>query len=178
MVQRSRNFRNTSRMASQTRSGPRHTTNEQAFEVIVRYPHHPFAGQRVTVNRRITHAGQVHYSIQAPDQHPVLLPAWMTESPAAALPIVEVPRLPLDPLRALHGLIEAQRSPSSSGMIRIDGGDNGTASTMATTRSPDACGSEPASATRYSGSRRDRQSSQASHRRVRRLHSKREGGEQ
>ena len=116
-------------------SSRRHTAVEQPSEVVVRYPYHPFAGRSVAVRRRVTHAGQVHYSIEGPDKHPVLLPAWMTESTAAALAIVEVPRLPLDPLRALHSLIEAQRAPSPSEMIRIDGGDSGTASTMATTRS-------------------------------------------
>src|SRR6516165_10536667 len=133
-------------------SSRRHTAVEQPSEVVVRYPYHPFAGRSVAVRRRVTHAGQVYYSIEGPDKHPVLLPAWMTESSAAALPIVEAPRLPLDALRALYGLIEAQRSPSSSGMIRMDGGDNGTASTMATTRSSDACGNEPAGATQSNGS--------------------------
>jgi len=155
-------------------SSQRHTAVEQPSEVVVRYPYHPFAGRSVAVRRRVTHAGQVHYSIEGPDKHPVLLPAWMTESSAAALPIVEAPRLPLDALRALYGLIEAQRSPSSSGMIRMDGGDNGTASTMAaTTRSSDACGNEPAGATQSNGSHGDHQTPQASHRRVRRPRSKR-----
>ena len=154
-------------------SSRRHTAVEQPSEVVVRYPYHPFAGRSVTVRRRVTHAGQVHYSIEAPDKHPVLLPAWMTESSAAALSIVEAPRLPLDALRALYGLIEAQRSPSSSGMIRMDGGHNGTASTMATTRSSDACRNEPAGATQSNGSHGDHQAPQASHWRVRRPRSKR-----
>src|SRR5260370_33091099 len=135
-----------SRMRSRAlhRSSSRlHTTHEQPSEVVVRYPHHPFAGQRITVTRCVTHAGQAHYSIQAPDKHPALLPAWMTESFAATLPIVEVPRLPLEALRALCGLIEAQCLPPSSGMIRVDGGHSGPASTMATTRSSDARGGEP-----------------------------------
>lgn len=150
-----------------------HTTHEQPSEVVVRYPHHPFAGQRITVTRCVTHAGQAHYSIQAPDKHPALLPAWMTESFAATLPIVEVPRLPLEALRALCGLIEAQCLPPSSGMIRVDGGNSGPASTMATTRSSDARGSAPERSTQSSSSCRGHRSSQAPYRRVRSPRSKR-----
>ena len=150
-----------------------HTTHEQPSEVVVRYPHHPFAGQRITVTRCVTHAGQAHYSIQAPDKHPALLPAWMTESFAATLPIVEVPHLPLEALRALCGLIEAQCLPPSSGMIRVDGGNSGPASTMATTRSSDARGSAPERSTQSSSSCRGHPSSQAPYRRVRSPRSKR-----
>jgi hypothetical protein len=64
----------------------------------------------------------------------------MTESYAATLSIVEVPRLSLDALRTLYDLIAAHRlsSSTSSGTTRTGGGDDGTARAMAATRSPDA----------------------------------------
>src|SRR4051812_27342836 len=61
----------------------------------------------------------------------------MTENYAATLPIVTVPRLLLDSLRELRGLIDAQSvsSSPSPGINRPDGGDDGTTCTMATARS-------------------------------------------
>jgi hypothetical protein len=65
----------------------------------------------------------------------------MTESGAAALPMVEVPRLSLASLRELRGLVDAQGVSSlpSSRTTRPAGGDDGTVCTMATTRSARAC---------------------------------------
>jgi hypothetical protein len=36
-------------------SGTRHTTQEHSFEVVIQYPHHPRAGERVTVLRRVVY---------------------------------------------------------------------------------------------------------------------------
>lgn len=58
----------------------------------------------------------------------------MTESSAATLPLVKVPRLSLEALRELRCFVDAQGLSSlSSGPSRTIGGDDGT--TMATTRS-------------------------------------------
>jgi hypothetical protein len=75
--------------------------------------------------------------IEQPDGCRVLLPAWMTESWAASLPTVEVPRLSMDSLRELRALVDAQvvSSAPSSETIRTAGDDDGTARTMPTTRS-------------------------------------------
>jgi len=122
------------------RSSPRHTAQEHPFEVVIHYPHHPRAGNCVLALRRLVHGSRLHFVIEQPDGCRVLLPAWMTESSAAALPMVEVPRLTLDSLRELRGLIDAQRvsSSPSSEATRTGGGDDGTTRTMATTRSAGA----------------------------------------
>ena len=124
-------------MASNDRVSPRHTTQKHLFEVVVQYPHHPRAGERVIVLRRVIHGDRVHFVIEQPDGCRVFLPAWMTENHAATLPIVTVPRLLLDSLRELRGLIDAQSvsSSPSPGTNRADGGDDGTTCTMATARS-------------------------------------------
>ena len=69
--------------------------------------------ERITAIRRVKHAGLVHFVIEGPDGCRALLPAWMTETLAATLPIVDVPRLSLDALRALRGIVEALRISSS-----------------------------------------------------------------
>ncbi len=89
------------------RSRPRHTAQEQPFEVEIRYPHHPRVGERATALRRLIYAGCVHYVIEQPNGSRVCLPAWMTESWAATLPIVVVPRLPLAALQAVRSVIDA-----------------------------------------------------------------------
>jgi hypothetical protein len=86
----------------------------------------------------------------------VLLPAWMTENSAATLPMVAAPRLSLDALRELRGLIDAQRlsSSPSSETNRMGGGDDGTTCRMTTARSPGARNQrKPAPATRSDDSR-------------------------
>src|ERR1700730_15611646 len=89
-------------------TGPRHTTQEHPFEVVIHYPHHPRAGECVVAFRRVIHGGRLHYAIEQTNACRVLLPAWMTESGAAALPMVEVPRLSLASLRELRGLVETR----------------------------------------------------------------------
>src|ERR1700676_1418457 len=137
-------------------TGPRHTTQEHPFEVVIHYPHHPRAGECVVAFRRLVHGSRLHFVIEQPDGCRVLLPAWMTESSAATLPMVAVPRLSLDSLRELRGLIHAQRlsSSPSSGTTRMGGGDDGTTCRMATARSPGARNKrKPASAARSDDSR-------------------------
>jgi hypothetical protein len=73
----------------------------------------------------------------------------MTESWAATLPMVAVPRLPLAALRELRGLVDAQLVSSlpSSETTRMGGGDGETATarTSAAARSAGA----PSKETRY-----------------------------
>ena len=59
--------------------------------------------------RRVVYADRVHFVIDQADGSRALLPEWMTEPWAAALPVVDVPRLPLEALQALCRLIEANR---------------------------------------------------------------------
>src|SRR5437763_17055170 len=101
-------------MISRRRTGLRHSTQEHPFEVVVHYPHHPRAGERILAFRRLLHGGRLHFAIEQPDGCRVLLPAWMTKSCAAALPMVELPRLSLNSLRELRGLVDAQNVSSSS----------------------------------------------------------------
>src|SRR6266853_4498159 len=158
---------------------PRHTTQEHPFEVVVHYPHHPRAGESVLAYRRLTHGGGLHFVIEQPDGCRVLLPAWMTEIGAAALPIVEVPRLSLDSLRELRCLIKAQRvsSSPSSGTTRKGGGDDGPARAMATTRSAGARNKrDSAAAARSDDAHGDHKSAQAAAQRIQRRPRKGEGG--
>ena len=166
-------------MASNDRVSPRHTTQEQPFEVVVQYPHHPRAGERVIVLRRVIHGARVHFVIEQPDGCRVFLPAWMTESYAATLPIVKVPRLWLESLRELRGLIDAQSisSSPSPGTNRADGGDDGTTCTMATTRSRGARNKRnPATTTRSDDSLAGHGSAQTSSQRMQRRPRNGEGG--
>jgi hypothetical protein len=83
------------------RSDPRHTAQKQQFDVLIHYPHHPCAGEKVFVVRTVQHAGTVHFVIDLADGTRGLLPEWMTEPSAANLPLVETvlsQTLPTDPL--------------------------------------------------------------------------------
>src|SRR5215470_7399236 len=164
---------------SRHRSIRRHTALEQPFEIVVRYPHHPFAGKRIIVVRCRTYAHQSHFVIDAPDNYRILLPAWMTEPCAATLPLLEVPRLSIDALRALSRLIDAHRSSSSSATSRIDGGDHEPTSPVVPTRSACAGRGQTSNKTNQSSiENRSRKPSQASRQRVRRSRSGRKGRKQ
>ena len=65
-----------------------------------RYPHHPHAGERLTVVRRLAYAGDAHFVVELPDGVRLMLPAWMTEAYAATLPMMAAPRLSLACLRS------------------------------------------------------------------------------
>ena len=73
-----------------------------ALDVLIQYPHHPRAGERVAVVRRLQHGGRSHFVIEQPDGTRALLPAWMTEPWAAQLPVVKLPRLTLEALFTLR----------------------------------------------------------------------------
>ena len=97
----------------------RHTAQEQPFDILIQYPLHPRAGERVVVARRLQHGGSVHFVIEQPDGTRALLPAWMTEPWAAQFTIIEMPRLTLEALYALRSAINgALLSLSSSSMMR------------------------------------------------------------
>src|SRR5205823_5228883 len=63
-----------------------------AFDVLIQYPQHPRAGERVVVVRRLYHGGSVHFVIEQPDGTRALLPAWMTDPWAGQFTIIETPR--------------------------------------------------------------------------------------
>src|ERR1700693_3246969 len=145
-------------------TGPRHTTQEHPFEVVIHYPHHPRAGECVVAFRRVIHGGLIHFVIEQTKGCRVLVPAWMTESGAAALPMVEAPRLSLASLRELRGIVDAQlvSSSPSSKTTRTDGGDDeATAPTMATTRSVGVRSKRKPAAARSDRSRGGHKSAQA-----------------
>src|ERR1700674_5958491 len=157
----------------------RHTTQEHPFEVVIHYPHHPRAGECVVAFRRVVHGGLIHFVIEQTNGCRVLVPAWMTESGAAALTMVEAPRLSLASLRELRGIVDAQRVSSlpSSRTTRSGGGDDGTARTMATTRSARACfDRNSAAAARSEDAQGAHRSAQASDQRMQRRPRKSEGG--
>jgi hypothetical protein len=74
--------------------------------------------------------------IEQPDDCRVLLPAWMTESFAATLPMVAVPRLSLDSLRELRDIIDTQRLPSSPSSGTTSDHSHVTTEAVAFVRSP------------------------------------------
>src|SRR5213079_2391069 len=95
------------------------TAQEQPFDVLIQYPLHPRAGERVVVVRRLHHGGSIHFVVEQPDSTRALLPAWMTEPWAARLTIIEMPRLTLEALHGLRSAINgALLSLSSSSMMR------------------------------------------------------------
>ncbi len=163
------------------RTTTRHTTQEHPFEVVIHYPHHPRAGECVVAFRRVVHGGRLHFAIEQTNGCRVLVPAWMTESGAAALPMVKAPRLSLASLRELRGIVDAQRVSSlpSPRTTRPGGGDGGTAHTIATTRSTRSrfdCNS--ATAARSNDAHGAHRSTQASDQRMQRHRRKSEGGRQ
>jgi hypothetical protein len=93
-------------MFSPCRSDPRHTAQKQQFDVLIHYPHHPCAGERVLVLRTVQHAGTVHFVIDLADGTRGLLPEWMTEPSAANLPLVDAATLSLSALRAVRATID------------------------------------------------------------------------
>ena len=94
-------------------SRPRHTTQEQRFDVLIQYPHHPRAGERVAVVRRLQHGGSSHFVIEQPDGTRTLLPVWMTEPWTAQIAIVKKPRLTLEALFTLRRTIDGALLSSS-----------------------------------------------------------------
>jgi len=136
----------------------------------VRYPHHPLAGMRISVIRRLICADRPHFVVEAPDNGRLLLPAWMTETGAGVLPTVAVPRLSIDALLALRRLIDAQPSTARSQTIRACKGDDEAISTgAAATQSARACETPNAGqTTRLDGPQRNNKSVQSSSRRMRR----------
>jgi len=163
------------------RTGPRHTTQEHPFEIVIHYPHHPRAGERVLAFRRVVHGDRLHFSTEQTNGCRVLVPAWMTENGAAALPMVEVPRLPLASLRELRSLVDAQRVSSlpSTRTTRSVGGDDGTARTMAATGSARGCfDRNSAAAARSDDAHGAHRSAQASDQRMQRGPGKSKRGRQ
>jgi len=154
----------------------RHTAQKQPFEVVVRYPYHPLAGKRIIVIRRVSFADLLHFVINDPNGCRTMLPAWMTESWAAALPLVKDPRLPIDAIRTLRRLIDPLRSSPSSAASRTSGGNNDVAETA---RSSDVGGE--IKQTKVDDSRavgRGSTSTRDSYRRVRRHRSAGKGANQ
>ena len=90
------------------RSIQRHTAQKPLFAVLIYYPHHPRAGERVFVVRTVHHAGVLHFVVDSVDGTRSLLPEWMTEPNAAKLPLVEAATLSLAALRALRAMIDGR----------------------------------------------------------------------
>ena len=78
---------------SRRRSAPRDTAQEQRSDVLIHYPYHPRAGERITIVRTVHHAGSLHFTVDLPDGTRGLLPAWMTEPEAAGLSLVDMPQV-------------------------------------------------------------------------------------
>lgn len=132
---------------------------------MVNYPHHPLAGQRICVIRTVKYADIPHFVVQGPDNCRALLPAWMAESHAAALPFVDgAPRLSIDALQTLCRLVAAQ--PLSPSTI-LPGGGGGDGALSTTERPTRFIGVRKTKTIRPNGSRRSKRPSQAPHHRVR-----------
>src|SRR5215471_3858271 len=111
------------RILTSSPSRRRHTAQEQPFEVLIQYPEHPRAGERVAVVRQLHYGGSVHFVIEQPDGMRALLPAWMTEPWASQVTITDTPRLTLEALYALRSAIDVRvRRPVHHGIeISMDG---------------------------------------------------------
>src|SRR6059058_940763 len=113
-LRRSSPDRDAPRPHSPPSSRRRHTAQEQPFDVLIQYPQHPRAGERVVVVRQLHHGDSVHFVIEQPDGTRALLPVWMTEPWAAHLAIIEMPRLTLEALHALRSAINGGLQSLSS----------------------------------------------------------------
>src|SRR6185437_4989316 len=113
----------------------RHTAQEQPFDVLIQYPQHPRAGERVAVVRRLHHGGSVHFVIEQPDGTRALLPAWMTEPWAAQLAIIEMPRMTLEALYTLRSAIDGALLSLPSSTLMGEECDDGATSRPPAARS-------------------------------------------
>jgi len=159
------------------RTNRRYTAQKQPIEIIIRYPHHPRAGERIPVLRRTTYADGVHFVVERPDGFRSAIPGWMTEPWAATLPEVNIPRLSLPALEDLCRIVEISHVlPFPSSKTNQNGEDDGTASSTPATRSVDVNGRSPP-ATRHGQSRGDHPSAQTTSQRIRhRPRSESQGG--
>src|SRR5208337_763559 len=117
---------------------------------------------------RLVHAGDAHFVVELPNGVRLLLPAWMTEVEAAALPMMAAPRLTLACLRELRGLVDLQNVSSlpTDEAIRSGGGDDGAACPGTATRTSHAGGRRRhASAIRCGDPHGDRKPAQGPHER-------------
>ncbi|MBV9062524.1 MAG: hypothetical protein JOY77_06305 [Alphaproteobacteria bacterium] len=166
-------------MRTSDHTNAQHSAQEQATEVEVRYPHHPFAGKRISVIRHLTYADRLHFVVEGPDNRRLLLPAWMTDVSAGVFPTVTVPRLSIDALLALRRLIDAQPSTARPQTIRAGKDDDEAISTRAATQPVRACEMpEPQQTTRRDGPHRNNKSAHTSSRRMRRGATKPQGAKQ
>ena len=75
-------------------------------KVQVRYAFHPRFHEEIVVVGRQRYCGEAAYVGRQPDGSLALVPVWMTEVPAAAMAIVEMPRFSLACLRDLRREID------------------------------------------------------------------------
>lgn len=127
-------------------SSPRDTAQEQPFDVVIHYRHHPRAGERVSVVRRVLHGGSTHFVLDQPDGTRGLLPAWMAEPWSSQITTIELPRLPLRALHTLRGVIDSALVSLSSSVTMGEKCDDGPVSRVPATRS--ACADSQCSRTK------------------------------
>ena len=89
--------------------------------MTVTYPFHPLAGQSVHVVGETEHGGSRHLIIRKPsDGAKCLLPEWMTSPAAGVIRIVSCPRLSVNRLVELRGLIDRLMASSLGTTILED----------------------------------------------------------
>jgi hypothetical protein len=75
--------------------------------VTIHYPYHPRCGERVGVWRRHGFRGVIMLVVRQLDGTMAQIPEWMCTPEAAAAPILEAPRFPLQVLRELRLTVDA-----------------------------------------------------------------------
>ena len=133
-------------MTCRRRTRQRHNAGCPAFEVLIRYPFHPRAGQIVQVEHRKRFAGEDHLVVVQPDGTLALIPAWMSEDIARSATLTASPRLAVERLIELRARIDALIASRGGAWPPRDGGDHATETPLAT--EPVRAGSQDAG---YSG---------------------------
>ena len=90
----------------------------QSGEATIRYSFHPRCGETVVVRGRNRHGDEVALTVRQPDGTLAQLPIWMTEDQAAAMMVMQIPRLSLACLRELGLELDAWQSLLRDGSRR------------------------------------------------------------
>src|ERR1700758_5002822 len=94
------------------RGGRRHPTRPHDTRILgrelrVAYPFHPLFGRSAIVVADQLHNGSRHLTLRAGNEPSFLVPAWMVDRSAAAVKIVDVPRLSIARLLDLRAFLDS-----------------------------------------------------------------------
>ena len=103
----------------------RHDAGSLGREVVVFYPFHPLFEKPAMVVADRMHGGARHLTLQTEQGNSFLVPEWMTQSDAAAVKVVEDPRISVAQLRALRAFLDSILASLAGNIVPGEGGANG-----------------------------------------------------